>query len=205
MDNQDPFGRPLDPGPAPDTTGAPVHARTPLSPDDALTALAYAQGNPAVAAERMGITHPDGAAHLLATLALDESIHPRAASILRFMQLAKLLGSLQYVEATLLEKLEQMDGKEVARTYTAMVLAAELLTKSAAPSPAGSPGATQNNVTINLLRLLPPEVREAMQALLPADSAAPSPNPNLVMPLPAVMGPVRSGSEHGSTSMDEPT
>lgn len=207
----DEFGRPVDSNgelvmPQNSTRVAPVQPApalpprllngttlTPLTPDDALQALAYSQGNPALAAERLGITHPDGASQLLAILALDESIHPRAQGILRFMQLAKLLGSLQYVEATLLEKLEDMEPKEVARTYTAMVLAAELLTKAAAAPGSPAANATQNNVTINLLRLLPPDVREAMRALLPPDMATTSlgASPTLVMPGAAVDPPVQ--------------
>lgn len=150
-----------------------------LTADIALDALAYSQGNPAIAAERLGL---ESAEQLLGLLSLDETVHPRAQAVLRFMQLGELLGGLQHVQAELLERLERMEDRDVAKLYTTMVMAAELFTKNAAPTPNQAPN-TQVNVTQNILRMVPPEVRQAIRVLMPPeptdgtvlDSSGPAP------------------------------
>lgn len=139
-----------------------------VTADLALEHLAYAQGDPALAAERLGLPNADV---LLGLMALDETIHARAQAVFRFMQLAALLGALSHVQDELLTRVEQLDAKDVGKLYTTMVMAAEALTRAAAPGvPGAAPGNT--NITFNLLRLLPPDVRNAMKVLLPAPETA---------------------------------
>lgn len=172
-----------------------------LTADLALEYLAYAEGNPALAAERLGLKD---AAELLGLIALDETVHPRAQAVFRFMQLAKLLGALSYVEADLLEKLERMDGKDVARLYGTLVQAADLLTRAGAAGgvvPAAPAG--PHNLTVNLLRMLPAEVRDAVRVLMPPGALGDVPADAGTDPVVIPGGPRVQSSLVADDGMDE--
>lgn len=134
---------------------------TPLTGEAALKALVYAQGNPGLAAERLGMKDADT---LLATIVMDEDTHEQMRVVMRAFTLVRLLGVAENLETILFERVDELEAKDVARLFQGILSLADLMTRSAAST-------TNNIVNIQetLLRVLPPEVRAAFR-VVQADS-----------------------------------
>lgn len=139
----------------------PAHSLEPL-PDRvdgevALQALIMAQGKPAVAAERLGLKDADT---LLAALVMNEALHERMRTVMRAFTLIRLLGVAESLEDTLMERVDELDAKEVAKLFASVLTLADLMTRGT-PSQAPNTG----NIHETLLKVLPPEVRNALRVV----------------------------------------
>lgn len=127
-----------------------------LSGEQALAALIYAQGKPALAAERLGLQDADT---LLAAMVMDEAIHEKMRVAMRAFTLIRLLGVAESLEDTLMERIDELEAKDVAKLFASILTLADLMTR-------GSQGSTTNiNVYETLMRVLPPEVRHALRVV----------------------------------------
>lgn len=127
-----------------------------ISGEQALAALIYAQGKPALAAERLGLQDADT---LLAAMVMDEAIHEKMRIAMRAFTLIRLLGVAESLEDTLMERIDDLETKEVAKLFASVLTLADLMTRG----PAG--GTTNINIQETLLRVLPPEVRHALRVV----------------------------------------
>lgn len=132
-----------------------------LDPQTALRALVHAQGQPALAAERLGLRSADD---LLAVMVLDETIHDQMRQVMRAFLMIRLLGVANTLEQEVLGRLDELDAKETGRLFASIITLADLLTKS-----------TQSNSTVDInvqqtvMRMLPPDVRRAFQIVTSQD------------------------------------
>lgn len=137
-------------------------ARLPAVPADnidgerALQALIYAQGSPALAAERLGLSDADT---LLAAMVMDEAIHEKMRVAMRAFTLIRLLGVAESLETTLMERIEEMEAKDIAKLFASILTLADLMTRGAANS------TTNINIQETLLKVLPPDVRAALRVV----------------------------------------
>ena len=117
----------------------------------ALQALVYSNGNLKLAAERSGLPE----ATLLQTLYdnfAEFQLQMRAAILLQ------MFGTWSLVQDALKADLEELDPKDVAKTYTQL---------SASLASLSEPQAVNNNLNLfeSVLMALPEEAREAFRAL----------------------------------------
>lgn len=163
------------PRPLPYALGDGMPTTAPVDAEHALNALVWAQGEPHLAADHLGLPSADA---LLAVMALDERVHDQARAVFRFFQLTKLLGTIQHVQEDLLESLPNMDAGAKARLYTSLIQAAEVFTKGAAAPP------TSNNVFEMIMRSAPPHVRASLRVLLsdPAETVSMDDTPDKAEP-----------------------
>lgn len=137
-------------------TNDPTNADA-LTGEAALKALVYAQGNPALAAERLGMKNADA---LLAAIVMDQDTHEQMRLVMRAFTLVRLLGVAESLETIVFERVDELDAKDVAKLFHGILSLADLMTRSAAST-------TNNIVNIQetLLRVLPPEVRAAFRVI----------------------------------------
>lgn len=124
----------------------------------ALDALVWAQGRPAVAAERLGLQSADS---LLAAIVTDESQADRLRTVMRSFAMLRLLGLAEQMEDELMGRLEGMDNPTIVKLFTGVLQLADLMTRGS--NAAGG----QLNVDPReaLLKYLPPEVRGALRVI----------------------------------------
>lgn len=135
----------------------PMETLTRVDGEVALQALVLAQGRPAVAAEKLGLKDADT---LLAALVMDETLHERMRTVMRAFTLVRLLGVAENLEDILLERIDQLDAREVAKLFTSVLGLADLMTRGNVAQPPNA-----GNIQEMLLKVLPPEVRNALRVV----------------------------------------
>jgi hypothetical protein len=143
-----------------DNTLAKIHAvkRAPHKPVDTITALetvAMFDGDLVMAAADLD-TSPQ---MILAAIVGNESGQSLLASYLRAYAMLKTFGVLNVLQEHVVDNLDQLPIKDAARTLTGIIQGMSSLTESS-QAPAMNPYDA-------LMKLLPPEERDALRTLVP--------------------------------------
>lgn len=159
--NNQPYSEPTPPqyrAPGAPPLGPDGSAGQPMDGARALDALVWAQGKPAIAAERLGLQSADS---LLAAIVLDDALQDRLRTVMRSFALIRLLGVAESLEDILMERIEQLDNASIAKLFTNVLQLADLMTRGS-----NAAGATSNvDPREALLKQLPPEIRGALRVI----------------------------------------
>lgn len=122
----------------------------------ALDALVWSQGQPAVAAERLGLPDADS---LLAAIVMDETQQERLRVVMRSFAMLRLLGTAQQMEDLLMERIEQLDAPTIAKLFSQVLALADQMTRGSM----ATAGTASTDPREALFKALPPNVRQALR------------------------------------------
>lgn len=125
----------------------------------ALDALIWSQGQPAVAAERLGLKDADS---VLAAIVMDDTQQERLRTVMRSFAMLRLLGTAQQMEDLLMERVEQLDAQTIAKLFAQVLTLADQMTR-ATGTVGTATGTTDPREA--LLKALPANVRQALRVV----------------------------------------
>lgn len=130
---------------------------------DAVSYLIGARGNAQLAAARAQQDgHEDcNAAQILTAISSDPTSIGLLANQIRVAMLLQLFSTLQVTEMAYLERIDNLSAKDTAHTYTTLVKSiGDIVANAATPQ--------NQNLIAAMMSILPPGVRESVQAVLTA-------------------------------------
>lgn len=131
-----------------------------LTAQAAIAELVAAGGDPSLAAAQVSVQtgDPTTAGELLAAIAKDPASPAILYSQLRMLMVLKSFDAFSKTHLAYLQQIAQLPPKDLAKTYSNLVDSFAQLTNST-PQPV-------NNTIDDILKLLPPEVSDAVNALM---------------------------------------
>lgn len=135
-----------------------IDPTTPPNADPYITELMVADGNIALAAERLKIKP----AQLLYEIARDPSSQQLIDSYLRLYSSIKTFQMIGEAQLILMQTASQLEPAQAARHFTSLLTAIEALTRRSTASPAST---TNINLFEAALKKLPPEIADHLKLL----------------------------------------